>query len=310
MDCFIFGPDGRLNCFYCGSDRSIYRRIYQNGKWSRAVCVISDVRRHFSVMSGAELSLLCQESSGDVVLCREDGGSWTASVILESRGINPPDMRMTRIGDSVLYNLPQGKEQMLILQRREGGKWHRFEPIDSFAPFADGIYRLIELPDGRNMLIYRKNIPKQRLYFRLSEGGGFGDFKTVYTTGNIITDCSAVYHDGFLHFAAAVRGRFSSSLVYIRAAEQAADRTSTVLWEGGSIDAAAIRAENNALVVTHSSGGRLYTTVNTGSGFTGMNTARVNTKMRKAYVSGSKNACCCELTVPADRPYDIDVSWI
>ena len=140
MNYFVFDPLGELNCFYYGTDGSIYQRVFSNRKWSRAVCVISDVRRHFTVMRDKEIIVLCQERSGDMVLCKRRENGWETNVILESRGIDPPDMRMQRIGDCVLYNLPQGREQLLISQRQTDGKWQHSEQIDSFAPFAVGLY--------------------------------------------------------------------------------------------------------------------------------------------------------------------------
>ena len=311
MDHFIFDGEGRLNCFYYGSDQSIYHRIYDAGKWSRAVCVISEARRHFSVTDGNSLDIICQETGGDIILCKKNGDGWENRVILESRGINPPDMRMQRLGNSVIYNMPEGREQTLVLQHRADDKWERSEPIDTFAPFADGLYRIIGLPDKRKLLIYRKNIPKQRLYFRISnKNGSFGDYKTVYSTNNVITDCSAVFYKGFLHFVLVVRGRFSSGLIYIRAAEQAAERRSTVLWEGNRAGCTAIMAENDTLVVTQGTAGRLHTFISSDTGFKGSDVRYSGGEMRKAYVTGSKDARCCEIIVPADKPYNIDTSLL
>ncbi len=307
---FVFSGNG-LSCFYRGADSSIYRRTYTDGRWSRAVCVISDVRRHYSVFADkdtAEVSLICQENGGDIVLCREKEGEWQNRTLLEGKGLDPPDMLLKRFGNCLICNLPRENEQTLMIQRQNNGKWERSELIDGFIPFRNGIFRLITLENGRGLLIYRKYLHKQCLGFRvLEKNGDFGEFHTVFAAGGVISDHSAVIHKGLLHFVIAERGRFSSRLVYTRASEQAAEYRSNVLWEGMSIDNTAVRADENGLTVTHNSGRRIYTFVNGGEMFRGADVRQSGVKLAKAYVTGGK---VNDVIVPADKPYNIDVKGL
>ena len=307
MNWFVLYSD-RIICFYYGADKSIYQRIYSGGKWSKAVCVISDARSGYSVMRDEEGDcVLCQESSGNMILCRQSNGSWKNSVILEAKSMSPPDMLMTRIGNSIVYNLPNGKEHTLILQQQKNGKWERSVMIDSFIPFRDCVYRLHTLNDGRMLLIYRKNTVRQVLGFRIiDQNGNIGDFKTVYSSNSVITDCSFIVENNFIHFAAAVKGGFSSRIVYVLADEHAAENNAAVVWEGSGTDLASIRRSREKTIINHSASNRLYTFVSTENGFKGSDLKRVSGSMKKACVLNGNGIN--DVIVPHDRPYDIDIS--
>lgn len=307
MNCFVFDGNG-LSCFYGGADGSIYKRSCAGGRWSRAVCVISDVRRHFSVITDRETMLVCQENGGNIMLCRESKGEWQSRTLLEGRGLDPPDMLMLRFGNCLICNLPRGNEQTLILWRQRGGKWERSELIDSFIPFRNSLFRLIDVENGRALLVYRKNLHKQCLGFRILEkNGDISEFHTVFAAGGVIIDFSAVMHKGVLHFAAAERGSFSSRLIYTRASDKAAENRSHVLWEGMSIENTAIRADEHGLTVTHNSGRRIYTFTNGGSMFRGADIRQSAVKLAKAVVFGGN---VNDIIVPADKPYNVDVNLL
>ncbi|MBQ6554270.1 MAG: hypothetical protein IJL89_03455 [Firmicutes bacterium] len=307
MNSFVFDENG-LSCFYRGGDGSIYKRAYIDGRWSRAVCVISDVRRHYSVSAEKPLSLVCQETGGNIMLCREKSGEWHNRILLEGRGLDPPDMLMMRFENCLIFNLPRENEHTLIIRRQRGGKWERSELIDSFVPFRNCLFRLIRLENGRGLLIYRKNMYKQCLGYRvLEKNGDFGEFHTVFAASGVISDISAAMHRGILHFAAAERTSFSNRLIYTRASEQASEQRSQVLWEGMSIENTAIRADEHGLTVTHNSGRRIYTFKNGGTMFKPADIKQSGTRLAKAYVLGGR---INDIIVPADKPYDVEVGLL
>ncbi len=297
----------KLLCFYYSADKSIYMREYKNGKWSRAVCVISDARKHYFVTNEENISVISQENGGNIMLCVQNGEHFANNVILEGRGMSPPDMRMSKIGDMIIYNLPNGREQTLVLQKQNAGKWEHSVMIDGFIPFTDCIYRISELSGGRLLLVYRKNNMKQLVGFRiLDKNGNIGDFKTVYSASGFIPDCSFIEDNGYIHFVLAVKGRMSTKLVYVLAAEEGAGNSGSVLWEGSNIDCVSIRKQNDKLIVNHSAGSRFYTFISGEKGFKGQDLKRVNTAQKKAYIING--AGINDMIVQKDRPYDIDVS--
>lgn len=306
MNYFVVMND-MLVCFYRGADKSIYSRIYQNGKWSRAVCVISDARARYSVVNEDNLSIICQETAGNIVLCEKKDSGFENNVILEGRGMSPPDMRMIKNGDMILYNLPNGREQTLVLQMQKNGRWERSVMIDGFIPFNDCVFRTARLSGDRLLLVYRKNTSKQLLGFRIADkNGNIGDFKTIYAASGIVTDCSFAEHNGYIHFVFTVKGRLSARLVYVLAAQQAAENGGTVLWEGNNIECASICVQNDRLIVNHCAGNRLYTFISGENGFKGSDMKRTAGAMKKAYVLNAVGIN--DIIVPRDRPYDIDIS--
>lgn len=294
----------KLHCFYRGADGSIYMRTHSEDGWSRALCIISDVRPHYTVYGGTSLSVICQGTNGNIFHCVCDGDIRSSRLILESKSLAAPDMLMHRLGSSLLYNLPQSGEQTLIIQNRTNSSP---KTIDSFAPFSKYLYRLFPLgKNGRTVLVYRKNSPRQKLVFRIvSEDGTFGDPVGVYSSNAVINDVSMAYDGGFVHFAFSVRGRLSSRLLYVRAAEEAAAPAVSV-WEG-NMENTCVRSENGKLTINCSSGKRLYT-------FIGENDFRgsdiKNTGMRIARASFIRpDTTISDIPVPADRPYDTSISF-
>ena len=296
-----------LVCFYYGADKSIYSRVYQNGKWSRAVCVMSDARSRYSVIYEDNLSVISQETDGNIVLCTQNGDTYKNNVILESRGIAPPDMRMVKIGDMIIYNIKNGREHTLVMQEQKNGKWERSVMIDGFIPFSDCVFRTAALSGGKIMLVYRKNTSKQLLGFRIiDKNGNLGDFKTVFASNGIITDCSFAEDNGYIHFAFTSKNRISTKLMYVLAAEQAAENGGSVIWEGNNIEWASVRKQSDKIIIDHSTGNREYTFLSGENGFKGSDLKRTNGMMKKAYVINGNGIN--DIIVPKDRPYDVDIS--
>ena len=303
---FFIVQSSSLLCFYYGADKSIYTRKYQNGKWSRAVCVISDARPRYSVINENALCLICQETGGNIVLCRCMEDYWQNSVILEGKGLAPPDMRMVKTGDTIIFTLPNGREQTLVMQKQKEGKWERSVMIDGFVPFNDCVYRTLRLDGGKLMLVYKKNDAKQQLGFRIiDKNGNIGDFRKIYAANGLMTDCSFVQDGREIYFALAVKGSITSRLVYVSADEEKVKNTN-VLWESNNIDLVSIKKHNAGLCVNHSSGGRLYTFEKGENGFKGTDVKRMNTALKKAYIINC--AGLNDIIVPKDRPYDVDIT--
>ena len=299
--------ENRMICFYYGEDKSIYRREYIDGKWSRAVCVISDVRGVYSVMGPT--SLICQETGGNMVFCHSQTGGWTSDTVLEGRGSDPPDIFMNRIGDAVIYCLPNGREKTLILQKQKDGKWERSSMVDTFVPFGGQIFRTAPLNDGRILLVYRKNNVRQQLGFRMiNQNGDIGAFTPVYAASGLINDCSFAESNGILHFIFTVKGRLSTKLMYTKLLSDGAFGFGQplVLWEGSVIDCAAIRQKNGKIITQHSSAGRIYTFEGGEYAFKSGGIKRTQYFYKKAVVINS--AGMNDIIIPKDRPYDVDIS--
>ena len=299
--------EDKIVCFYCGEDKSIYRREYTDGKWSRAVCVASDVRNCYSVMNNSEL--ICQETLGNIILCRQKDGNWHCDTVLEGKGNYPPDMLMNRIGEAVVYCLPNGRDRTLVLQKQKDGKWTQSSLIDGFVPFHGFLYRTVPLSDGRVILVYRKNSARQELGFRMiDKNGDMGAFTRVYTSSGLITDCSFAEDNGTLYFLFIVKGRLSSKLMYAHLQSDGAFKNGQplVLWEGGNTDCACIRRKNGKTVTEHVSGGRIYTFEGGEYGFKSGGIKRTPYTFKKAAVINARGMS--DIIVPKDRPYDADIS--
>ena len=299
--------EDKIVCFYCGEDKSIYRREYTDGKWSRAVCVASDVRNCYSVMNNSEL--ICQETSGNIILCRQKDGSWHSDTVLEGKGESPPDMLMNRIGDAVIYCLPNGRERTLVLQKQKDGRWERSSLIDGFVPFHGCLYRIAPLSDGRIILVYRKNSARQEVGFRMiDKNGDMGAFTRIYMTSGLVYDCSFAEDNGALYFLFTVKGRLSTKLMYIKLQADGAfgnDRPIT-LWEGTAIDCACIRRKSGKTITEHASGGRVYTFEGGELGFKSGGIKRTPFTHKKACVINARGMT--DIIIPKDRPYDADIS--
>lgn len=322
---YIIRTDSNLlYCFYNAKDKGILYRTYEGNKWSGAKTVSANTREIFSVniSHNGKIHIFCQDVVGNVVLCQMQDGKFGNRIILKASDSEAYDIFFNALIMEkemlLLYNMPSldDKNFYLMSQRlNENGQWSQANRIDKFSPGSDTIYQIQHISKDHVLLFYQMKIMENISGYREITPDRQGNFNSYYSGAATIYDQSVLTTNTTVHVAYAVKGLFSSQLIY-RKKDDINFTRQIIIWESQRIDTVCLYIVKNNLYLAFKSNDILYTCISENNGATFSRPLKYANKFclspeKAFYISGSPQSeseyFLRDIYVDSLHPWDVQM---
>lgn len=257
--------DSKVYGFYYAGEDGVCLRVYENGRWGRAMSLAVDAKPWFSVSRiSQDFHVLYQDREGrnKHAFRHDDGDRQTAPpAILDDDNIIGVYHLLTSGQDwRLVYETDTEEGRRVVSRAAVNGRWGAREEIGSHQPgtgFAN--IRIQQVIDDHYILFSQE---KQAdgviaMGYRELKAGKTGDFHPVHIAAAAAAGSSFITTDDAIHFLYIVRGVFSSRLVYRK--RQATGLTAAVsVYEGTRMDECLLFIAHDRLYACYLSAGAMY----------------------------------------------------
>lgn len=270
--------------FYYGLEKSIYYTKYENGYLLDAVKIIEQVEDNFTVdfYKTGEIYLICQSLTGDIILCKEENGTFIKRNIFKLDILRRyKTFFQTLVNDTdmtLVYNLPIENSRNELLVKKHIGyeqRWSDALNIDSFTPFNLSLFKTQKIKDDHMIVLYQKRERENILGYRELTQNKVTSFNIFHKTPNQIIDQSFLATNNSIHFLYVIKNIFSSQIVYRYRDENGFSRP-FILFEGNKIRSCSLGIIKGVLYAFWVIGSNLFFVTSNDGGRTFSNTPKNN----------------------------------
>jgi len=273
-DYILRTKDNMLYCFYYTSEKEIYIKNYNNGKWGNSFLIINNVRQYYTVniAYNGDIYIFCQSIEGDIIICKKENQNWEKKVVLKNKGQNTPNVIFNAIindnGINLIYNVPiiNNKGYYLTAQNlSHKGHWSKANQFDKIISFPESIFMTQTLGKNNAIITYQKKLPEVHFGYRQLYNNKLGEFNTIHTTGYQIIDYSFIVVKDEIHFIYIVKSMFSCQIIY-RVKTEVGLLSPIILFEGQRLNNCIISIIKEKIYIMWVNNGQLYFCVSSNNG--------------------------------------------
>ncbi|MCL2461818.1 MAG: hypothetical protein FWF44_04070 [Defluviitaleaceae bacterium] len=326
---YIVREANSLRAFYHAAGRGIAGRVYENGGWGAEYTAVEGALENYTLTaSGGKTAvyIVCQNERGDAILAAmSKDGAWERRSVLKNQADSAQPILLHPIITengivSLIYNTPaEDRGQYLVMQKLdERGQWAPAARIDRFYPMPGFLYEVQRVTDEHLIVFYQTRSearPAENCVgYREVTPRETGAFRPVHSTAYSIADAAYLTTERGIHFLCAVKGMFSSQLIYRK--KEDGFSAAVVLCEGQRIENCVLSVVNGTLRAAFMANGLPYECVSADMGEVFSRPARYQAKFcqnaQKAYYQSAEpqsedGLFLRQAYVDALRPWDVQM---